>query len=151
MKVINAKDYLELKLIINYNIQHTCWEFVQKASSKMYVFVTVTLHLSISKRRIQWTFVIANVTSNKFVATSNEFHSPIILGHGNSYNTPLHIKYYFLRIPCYIDQKNKKTGSFVKFSYWTVFPFPNSNVVYFERSSRSNLSNIKFQRSNLNS
>ena len=47
--------------------------------------------------------------------------------------------------------KIKKSGPFIKFSYWTVFPFPNLNVIYFERSSRSNLSNIKFQRSNLNS
>ena len=152
MKVINAKDYLELKLIIYYNIQHTCWGLVQKASSKKSVFVTVTLHMSISKRRIQWTFVIANMTSNKFFATSNNFHSPIILGHDNSYNIPWYIEYRFLRIARYIVQNTlKKTGPFIKFSYWTVFPFPNLNVVYFERSSRSNLSNIKFQRSNLNS
>ena len=123
-----------------------------KVSSKMYVIVTVTLHMSISKRRIQWTFVIANMTSNKFSATSKNFHSPIILGLDNSYNIPWYIEYRVLRIPRYIDQKNKKkTGSFIKFSYRTVFPFPNLNVVYFERSSRSNLSNIKFQSSNLNS
>ena len=117
----------------------------------MYVFVTVTLLISISKRRIQWTFVIANVTSNKFSATSKNFDSPIILGHGSSYNIPCYIEYRVLRIPRYIDQKNKKTGSFIKFSYRTVFPSPNLNVVYFERSNRSNLSNIKFQGSNLNS
>ena len=142
---------MELKVIINYNIQYSCLGFVQKASSKMYVFVTVTLHLSISKRRIQRTFVKANMASNKFVATSNDFHCPIILGHGNSCNIPRYIKYHFLQIPRYIDRKNKKSGSFIKFIYWTVFPFPNSNVVYFELSSSSNLSNIKFQRSNLNS
>ena len=104
---------------------------MQKANSKMYVFVTVTLLMSISKRRIQWTFVKVNVTSNKFSATSKNFHSPIILGHDNSYNIPWYIEYRVLRIPHYIDQKNKKTGSFIKFSYGTVFPFPNSKVVYF--------------------
>ena len=118
---------------------------MQKASSKMYVFVTVTLLMSISKRRILWTFVIANVTSSKFSARSKNFHSPIILGLDNSY-----IEYRVLRIPRYIDQKNKKTGPFIKFSYRAVFPFPNLNVVYFQRSSRSNFSNIKFQVSNLN-
>ena len=138
--------------IINYNIQCKCWGLVQKGSIKMYVFVTVTLHMSISKRRIQWTFVIANMTSNKFFATWKNFLSPIILGHDNSYKMPWYIEYRFLRIPRYIDQKNKKnTGPFIKFSYWTLFPSPHLNVVYFGRSSRSNLSNIKFQRSNLNS
>ena len=145
----NSKDYLELQLIINYNIQYTCWGLLQKASSKMYVFVTVTLHISISKRHVQWTFVIANMTPNKFFATSKTFHSPTALGHGNSYNIPWYNEYRFLRITRYIDQKNKKRSPFIKFSYWTVFP--NLNVVYFEGSSRSNLSNIKFQRSNLNS
>ena len=123
---------------------------MQKANSKMYVFVTVTLLMSISKRRIQWTFVKVNVT-NKFSAISKKFHSPIILGHDNSYNIPWYIEYCVLRISNYIDQKNKKTGPFIKFSYRTVFPFPNSNIVYFERSSCSNHSNIKFQGSNLNS
>ena len=124
---------------------------MQKASSKMYAFVTVTLFMSISKRRIQWTFVIANVTSNKFSATSKNFHSPIILSLDNSCNIGWYIEYRILQIPRYIDQKNKKTGPFIKFSYRTVFLFPNLNVVYFERSSRSNFSNIKFQGSNLNS
>ena len=124
---------------------------MQKASSKRYVFVTVTLLMSISKRRIQWTFVIASVTSNKFSATSKNFHSPIILSLDNSYNIGWYIEYRVLRIPRYIDQKNKKTAPFIKFSYRTVFPFPNFNVVYFERSSCSNFSNIKFQGSNLNS
>ena len=137
-------------MIINYNIQYTSWGLV-KVSSKRYDFVTVTLHMPISKRHIQWTFVIANMTSSKFSATSKNFHSPIILGHDNSYNIPWYIEYRVLRIPRYIDQKNKKTGSFIKFSYRTVFPFPNLNVVYFERSSRSNFSNIKSQSSNLNS
>ena len=129
MKVINAKDYLELKLIINYNIQHTCWGLVQKASSKMYVFVTVTLNMSISKRRIQWNFVIANRTSNKFLAISNNFRSPIILGHESSYNIPWYIEYHFLRIPRYIDQKNKKQvllsnlviEECFHFQIWTLF------------------------------
>ena len=144
------QDYLELKLIINYSIQHTCWGLVQKTSSKMYVFVTVTLHMSISKKRIQWTFVIANMTSNKFLATSNNFHSPIILGHDNSskyldISSTAFYKFHAISI------KKTKTGPFIKFSYWTVFPFPNLNVAYIELSSRSNLSNVKFQRSNLNS
>ena len=108
MKVINAKGYVEFKLIINYNPQYTCWGLVQKVSSKMYVFVTVTLHMLISERRIQWTFVIANMTSNKFSATSKNFHSPIILGLDNSYNIPWYIEYRVLRIPRYIDQKKKK-------------------------------------------
>ena len=137
--------------MISYNIQRTCWGLVQKASSKMNVFVTVTLHMSVDNRRIQWTFVIANMTSNKFFTTSNNFHNPIILGYNIFYNILWYIEYRFSRIPRYIDQKNKKTGPFIKFSYWTLFPFPNLNVAYFERSSRTNLSNIKFQRSNLNS
>ena len=120
-KVINEKDYLELQLIINYNIQYNCWGLLQKASSKMYAFVTVTLHISISKRRVQWTFVTANMTSNKFFVISKTVHSPITLDHDNSYNIPWYIEYRFLRITRYIDQKNKKTGPFIKFRYWTVF------------------------------
>ena len=61
---------------------------LQKASSKMYAFVTVTLHVSISKRRVQWTFVIANMTSNKFFATSKTFDRPFTLDHDKSYNIP---------------------------------------------------------------
>ena len=130
MKEINAKGYIELKLIINYNIQYTCWGLVLKVSSKMYVIVTVTLHMSISKRRIQWTFVIANMTSNKFSATSKNFHSPIILGLDNSYNIPWYIEYRVLRIPRYIDQKNKKKQVLLSnlvieqcfhFRIWTLF------------------------------
>ena len=75
MKVINAKDYLELQLIINYNIQYTGWGLLQKVSSKMFVFVIVTVHISISIRRVQRTFVIANTTRNKFFATSKNFQS----------------------------------------------------------------------------
>ena len=93
---------------------------MQKAISKMYVFMTVTLLMSISKRRIQCSLVIANVTSNKISATSKNFHSPIILGHDNSYNILWYIEYRVLGIPRYIDQKNKKTGSFINFSYQTV-------------------------------
>ena len=78
----------------------------------MYVFVKVTLLMSISKRRIPWTFVIAKVASNKFSATSKNFHSPIILGHGNSYNISWYIEYRVLQIPRYIDQKNKKNRFF---------------------------------------
>ena len=44
---------------------------MQKASSKMYVFVTVTLLMSISKRRTHWTFVIANVTTNSLLHQKN--------------------------------------------------------------------------------
>ena len=84
-------------------------QLVQKASCKKYSFVTVKLHMSISKRHIQWTFVIANMTSNKFSTTLKNLHSPIILDHDNSYNIPWYIKYRFLRILRYIDQKNKKT------------------------------------------
>ena len=128
--MINAKGYVELKLTINYNIQYTCWRLVQKVSSKMYVFVTVTLHMLISERRIQWTFVIANMTSNKFSATSKNFHSPIILGLDNSYNIPWYIEYRVLRIPRYIDQKNKKKQVLLSnlvieqcfhFRIWTLF------------------------------
>ena len=107
-KVINTKDYLELQLIINYNIQYKCWGFLEKASSKMYVFVTVTLHISISKRCVQWTFVIENMTSNKFFAALKTFHSPITLNHDN-YNIPWYIEYRFLRITRYIDQKKYST------------------------------------------
>ena len=78
----------------------------------MYVFVKVTLLMSISKRRIPWTFVIAKVASNKFSATSKNFHSPIILDHGNSYNISWYIEYRVLQIPRYIDQKNKKNRFF---------------------------------------
>ena len=74
----------------------------------MYAFVTVTLHISISKSRVQWTFVIANMTSNKFSVISKTVHSPIILDRDNSYNVPWYIEYRFLRITRYIDQKNKK-------------------------------------------
>ena len=153
MKVINAKGYVELKLIINYNIQYTCWGLVQKVSSKMYVFVTVTLHISISKRRIQWTFVIANMTSNKFSATLKNFHSPIILRAMTVLKIYLGISVPLFTNSTFISIKTppKKTGPFIKFSYWIVFPFPILKVVYFERSSGSNRLNIKFQCSNLNS
>ena len=123
---------------------------MQKANSKMYVFVTVTLLMSISKRRTHWTFVIANVTTNSLLHQKN-FTVPSSLA--------MTILTIYLRISstAFYEfhvisiRKIKKTGSFIKFSYRTVFPFPNLNVVYFERSSRSNLSNIKFQSSNLNS
>ena len=151
MKVINAKDYLELKLIMNYNIQHTYWGLVQKVSSKMYVFVTVTLLMSISKRRIQRTFVIANMTSTNSSLHQIFFTVPsflamtiftIYLGISSTTFYEFHVTSI---------KKTKKTGPLIKVSYRTVFPFPNLNLVYFERSSRSNLSNIKFQRSNSNS
>ena len=66
---------MKLQLVLNYNIQYTCWRLLPKASSKTYVFVTVIPHISISKRRVQWTFVIANMTPNKFFATSKTFQS----------------------------------------------------------------------------
>ena len=147
MKVINAKGYVEFKLIINYNPQYTCWGLVQKVSSKMYVFVTVTLHMLISERRIQWTFVIANMTSNKFSATSKNFHSPIILGHVNSYNIPSYIEHRFLWIPRYIDQKNLKNRSF-----YQIYLLNSVSITKFEGCFfRTFESHIKFQSRNLNS
>ena len=112
-KIINArgnkcKRLLGITIDNNYNIQYKCWGLLRKVSSKTYVFVTVALHFSISKRRVQWTFVIANMTSNKFFATSKTFHSPITLDHGNSYNIRWYIEYRFLRITPYIDPKKKK-------------------------------------------
>ena len=124
---------------------------MQEASSKMYVFVTVTLLMSISKRRTHWTFVIANVTTNSLLHQKNFTVPPFlamkILTIYLGISSTAFYEFYVISI-----RKIKKTGSFIKFSYRTVlFPFPNLNVVYFERSSRSNLSNIKFQSSNLNS
>ena len=75
MKVLN--DYWELKLIIHYNIQHTCWGLMQKASSKMHVFVTVALHMSISKRRIQWTFATWHLTDSSLYQIT--FTDPLFL------------------------------------------------------------------------
>ena len=125
---------------------------MQKTSSKMYVFVTVTLLMSISKRRIQWTFVIANVTTNSMlhqkIFTVTSFLATTIL---TIYLGISCTAFYEFHVTSVRKKKKKKTGSFIKFSYGTVFPFPNLNFVYFERSSRSNLSNIKFQGSNLNS
>ena len=57
------------------------------------------------------------MSSNKFFATSKTFHSPVATGQDNSYNLPWYIEYRFLRIPRYIDQKNKKAVPFIKFSY----------------------------------
>ena len=123
---------------------------MQEASSKMYVFVTVTLLMSISKRRIHWTFVIMNVTINSLlhqkIFTVPSFLAMTILTIYLGISSTAFYEFHVISI-----RKIKKTGSFIKFSYRTVFPFPNLNVVYFERSSRSNLSNIKFQSSNLNS
>ena len=131
-------------------MQYTCWGLVQKANSKMYVFVTVTLLMSISKRRTHWTFVIANVTTNSLLHQKNftvpSFLAMTILTIYLGISSTAFYEFHVISI-----RKIKKTGSFIKFSYRTVFPFPNLNVVYFERSSRSNLSNIKFQSSNLNS
>ena len=123
---------------------------MQKANSKMYVFVTVTLLMSISKRRTHWTFVIANVTTNSLLHQKNftvpSFLAMTVLTIYLGISSTAFYEFHVISI-----RKIKKTGSFIKFSYRTVFPFPNLNVVYFERSSRSNLSNIKFQSSNLNS
>ena len=116
---------------------------MQEASSKMYVFVTVTLLMSISKRRTHWTFVIANVTTDSLL-------------HQKSFTVPSFLAMTILTIYLGISstafyelhvisiRKIKKAGCVIKFSYRTVFPFPNLNVVYFERSSCSNFSNIKF-------
>ena len=123
---------------------------MQEASSKMYVFVTVTLLMSISKRRTHWTFVIANVTTNSLLHQKNvavpSFLAMIILTIYLRISSTAFYEFHVTSI-----RKIKKTGSFIKFSYRAVFSFPNLNFVYFERSSRSNLSNIKFQSSNLNS
>ena len=123
---------------------------MQEASSKMYVFVTVTLLMSISKRRTHWTFVIANVTTNSLLHQKNftvpSFLAMTILTIYLGISSTAFYEFHVISI-----RKIKKTGSFIKFSYRTVFPFPNLNVVYFKRSSRINLSNIKFQSSNLNS
>ena len=117
---------------------------MQEASSKMYVFVTVTLLMSISKRRTHWTFVIANVTANSLLHQKNftvaSFLAMTILRIYLRISSTAFYKFHVISI-----RKIKKTGSFIIFSYRAVFPFPNLNVVYFERSSRSNLSNIKFQ------
>ena len=123
---------------------------MQEASSKMYVFVTVTLLMSISKRRTHWTFVIANVTTNSLLHQKNftvpSFLAMTILTIYLGISSTAFYEFHVISI-----RKIKKTGSFIKFSYRTVFPFPNLNVVYFKRSSRSNLWNIKFQGSSLNS
>ena len=123
---------------------------MQEASSKMYVFVTVTLLMLISKRRTHWTFVIANVTTNSLLHQKNvavpSFLAMIILTIYLRISSTAFYEFHVTSI-----RKIKKTGSFIKFSYRAVFSFPNLNFVYFERSSRSNLSNIKFQSSNLNS
>ena len=96
-KIIEGDKCKRLRGIkIDNKLQHSIYMLKTCAKGKMHVFVTATLHISISKRRIQWTFVIANMTSNKFSATSKNFHSPIILGHDNSYNIPLYIEYRFL-------------------------------------------------------
>ena len=123
---------------------------MQEASSKMYVFVTVTLLMSISKRRTHRTFVIANLTTNSLPHQKNftvpSFLAMTILTMYLGISSTVFSEFHVISI-----RKIKKAGSFIKFSYRTVFPFPNLNVVYFERSSRSNLSNIKSQSSNLNS
>ena len=132
-------------------IQYTCWGLLQEASSKMYVFVTVTLLMSISKRLTHLTFVIANVITNSLLHQKNfTFPSYLAMKILAIYFGISSTAFYEFQVISI--RKIKKTGSFIKFSYRTVlFPFPNLNVVYFERSSRSNLSNIKFQSSNLNS
>ena len=120
-----------------------------EASSKMYFFVTVTLLMSISKSRTHWTFVIANVTTNSLLHQKNftvpSFLTMTILTIYLGISSTEFYEFHVISI-----RKIKKTGCFIKFSYRTVFPFPNLNVVYFERSICSNFSNIKFQSSNLN-
>ena len=123
---------------------------MQETSSKMYVFVTVTLLMSISKRRTHWTFVIANVTTNSLLHQKNftvpPFLAMAILTIYLGISSTAFYEFHVISI-----RKIKRTVSFIEFSYRTVFPFPNLSFVYFERSSRSNLSNAKFQSSNLNS
>ena len=123
---------------------------MQETSSKMYVFVTVTLLMSISKRRTHWTFVIANVTTNSLLHQKNftvpSFLAMTILTIYLGISSTAFYEFHVISI-----RKIKKTSCFIKFSYRTAFPFPNLNVVYFERSSCSNFSNIKFQISNSNS
>ena len=122
---------------------------MQKASSKMYVFVTVTLLMSISKRRTHWTFVIANVTTNSLLHQKNftvpSFLAMTILTIYLRISSTAFYEFYVISI-----RKIKKQVLLSNLVMETVFPFPNLNVVYFERSSRSNLSNIKFESSNLN-
>ena len=122
---------------------------MQEASSKMYVFVTVTLLMSISKRRTHWTFVIANVTTNSLLHqknfTGSSFLAMTILTIYLRISSTAFYEFYVISI-----RKIKKQVLLSNLVMETVFPFPNLNVVYFERSSRSNLLNIKFESSNLN-
>ena len=130
-----------LILIVYCNIQHTFWGLAQKACRKTYyVFVALTLHMSIYKRRIQWTFVIASMTSNKFFARSDNFHSVIILGYGNSYNISLYIALRFYEF--HVISIRKKTQVLLSnlvikqyflfhFRIWTLFILNVQVVVIF--------------------
>ena len=122
---------------------------MQEASSKMYVFVTVTLLMSISKRRTHWTFVIANVTTNSLLQKNFTVRSILAMTILTIYlriSSTAFYEFYVISI-----RKIKKQVLLSNLVMETVFPFPDLNIVYFERSSRSNLSNIKFQSSDLNS
>ena len=116
----------------------------------MYVFVTVTLLMSISKRRTHWTFVIANVTTNSLLHQKNftvpSFLAMTILTIYLRISSTAFYEFYVKSI-----RKIKKQVLLSNLVMETVFPFPNLNIVYFERSSLSNLSNIKFQSSDWNS
>ena len=116
----------------------------------MYVFVTVTLLMSISKRRTHWTFVIANVTTNSLLHQKNftvpSFLAMTILTIYLRISSTAFYEFHVISI-----RKIKKQVLLSNLVMETVFPFPNLNIVYFERSSLSNLSNIKFQSSDWNS
>ena len=116
----------------------------------MYVFVTVTLLMSISKRRTHWTFVIANVTTNSLLHQKNftvpSFLAMTILTIYLGISSTAFYEFHVISI-----RKIKKQVLLSNLVMETVFPFPNLNIVYFERSSLSNLSNIKFQSSDWNS
>ena len=116
----------------------------------MYVFVTVTLLMSISKRRTHWTFVIANVTTNSLLHQKNftvpSFLAMTILTIYLGISSTAFYEFHVISI-----RKIKKQVLLSNLVMETVFPFPNLNIVYFERSSLSNLSNIKFQTSDWNS
>ena len=91
---------------------------MQKANSKMYVFVTVTLLMSISKRRIQRTFVIANMTStnsslHQIIFTVPSFLAMTILTIYLDISSTAFYEFHAISI----KKIKKETGPFIKFSY----------------------------------
>ena len=120
---------------------------MQEASSKMYVFVTVTLLMSISKTRIHWIFVVTtNSLLHQKIFTVPSFLAMTILTIYLGISSTAFYEFHVISI-----RKIKKQVLLSNLVMETVFPFPNLNIVYFERSSLSNLSNIKFQSSDWNS